>query len=113
MWGLPNGFGPVIFDGIDYVRIMSGYGSMIYELGVIGVALAGIISWTLIRGLKNGLVFGVSVSICMFSAIQPGSPMFIFVLACAMYASGKAEMWKLDVDGTVKKFFTETLRKRK
>jgi len=101
-YGLPRGFGPVIFDGIDYVRIMSGYGSIIFELGVLGVALVVLISRELICGLKNGLVFGVSVCICMFSAIQPGSPVFIFVLACAMYAGGKAALPKLNTDEFIK-----------
>ncbi len=110
-WGLPKGFGPVIFDGIDYVRIMSGYGAMIYELGVLGVALVALISRELIRGLKNGLVFGVSVCICMFSAIQPGSPMFIFVFACALYAGGKAELPKFDVDGFLKRLFVKKQEK--
>ena len=112
MWGLPKGFGPVIFDGTDYVRIMSGYGSAIYELGIIGVVLVVLLSYNLIRGLDNGLIFGVSVSVCMFSAIQLGSPVFIFVLACALHGREKTDMLKLDIDASVKKLLMFKRKKK-
>lgn len=112
MWGFPNGFGRIQINGIEYERIMSGYGAVIYELGILGIILILVITIIMVRGLKNGFVFGIGILICMFSAIQPGSPLFIFVFACALYAKDNAQMYKLDIDCVLKKVSSKLLSKK-
>lgn len=103
MWGLPNGFGQILISGQEHLRIMSGYGAVIYELGVVGILLVAALAWWMIRGLKNGFVYGIGITIIMFSAIQLGSPVFILVFACALYAQGRNNALTVNVDDWCKK----------
>ncbi len=108
-WGLPNGFGEIKLDGVVYTRIMSGFGSVIYEMGIVGLATVVLTSWVLIKGTKNGFVFGGSVIIIMFSAIQFGSPIFALLLANALYARGRSENITVNVTSYVKRIIDKLL----
>lgn len=102
-WGLPNGFGEIIIDGKLFLRVMSGFGSVIYELGIAGLLVVIMTSWVLIKGTRNGFVYGGGIIIIMFSAIQFGSPIFALALANALYARGRSENITVDAASYVKR----------
>lgn len=102
-WGLPGGFGEIVIHGVRYERIMSGFGAIIYELGVFGVALVLAIAWSFVRGLKNGFVLGGGIAIIMFSAVQLGSPIFVLVFTCALYAQGRVKQIPVDIGAWLKR----------
>jgi len=95
--GLPNGFGQIIVNGMGQPNLMTGYGAVIYEMGLVGVMLVTAITCYLIRGLKNGFVYGLGITIIMFSAIQLGSPAFALVLAYGLYAGKKLKPTDLTI----------------
>lgn len=74
--GLPHGF---MYTG----RIMSGYGAVLYELGIFGLAVIIMITRRLHRSF--GFPAAAAVSVVMFSAVQLASPTFIFLVAMAEY----------------------------
>ena len=76
--GMPNGF---MYSG----RLMSGYGAMMYELGIIGLAAVIIITSRLLKAF--GIQAAVAILIVMFSAVQLASPTFIFLVSVAEYVS--------------------------
>ena len=65
-------------------RIMSGYGSSLYELGVFGLLLPAIITrqlWVLYKErMRVFLVFAASINLLMMNAIPIGFPLFCFYL---------------------------------
>lgn len=79
-FGLPNGFGKTITNS---GRIMSGYGSILHELGIIG-AIIIIYIFNLISKSYNRAI-SISILITLFSAVQLGTPIFLFVFGYSIY----------------------------
>lgn len=74
-FGLPHGFSKFITpEG----RIMSGYGTLLHELGVVGLAYIFLI-YKKIKSSFN-MSYAMAITIVMFSAIQIGIPIFAFLL---------------------------------
>ena len=74
-FGIPNGFSKLITKA---GRIMSGYGSLLHEMGIFGLLII-IYFWKLIskaynRGLSTSLLF------TLFSAVQLGTPAFMLII---------------------------------
>lgn len=74
--GLPHGF--------SSVRIMSGYGAMIYEIGIIGVIMVGVF-FLIMYEKKNDGIIAISLSVMLFSAIQLANPLFSFYIGYCLY----------------------------
>lgn len=81
--GLPHGF-------MYEERIMSGYGAVLYELGIFGLAVIVMITKRLSRSF--GFPAAMAVSVVMFSAVQLASPTFIFLVAIAEYEAYKKKL---------------------
>lgn len=65
-------------------RIMSGFGGIIYELGIIGIFLIIFIMCILIKGLKHKEL-SIFLFIIYFSAIQISNPFLGVILGLALY----------------------------
>ena len=79
-FGIPNGFSKFITKG---GRIMSGYGSLLHEMGKFGVFII-IYFWKLINQAYNKAV-STSMLITLFSAVQLGTPVFLFIIGYSIY----------------------------
>lgn len=75
-----------MLSAIGDTTIMSGYGGVFYEMGWLSFLLYTPIFKALYKGNKEkfGCVIGITVSICMFSAIQLSSPLFGFYVGYCM-----------------------------
>ncbi|WP_395151026.1 hypothetical protein [uncultured Allofournierella sp.] len=79
--GIPHGF---IYEDFSF-RVESGYGTLLYEMGILGVIFIYIISKILYKGFKNNGPIFVCISAMMFSSVQFGNPMLSFILGYGMY----------------------------
>lgn len=79
-FGMPHGYAYFITRA---KRIMSGYGTLLHELGVIGLAYI-LIYFRYIKKAFN-ISFAIVITIVMFSAIQIGIPIFGFIVGMSMY----------------------------
>lgn len=75
-WGLPHGF--------SSTRIMSGYGAMGYELGIVGIAVT-ILFLAIMVNHKNDIFVAIGITIMLFSAVQLANPLFSFYIGYCMY----------------------------
>ena len=75
-WGFPHGF--------SSTRIMSGYGAMAYELGIVGIIMVLLFLAIMINGKKDIFV-AISVTIMLFSAVQLANPLFSFYIGYCLY----------------------------
>ncbi len=69
-------------------RIMSGYGAVLFELGIIGLILILCIIHILINynaNLKKRLVYTIFLSAIMFTALPIAFPLFSFILGTFVY----------------------------
>ncbi len=79
-YGFPHGY--AVF--ITYSkRIMSGYGAVLHELGIIGAFY--IVLWFVYISKAYDYSAAVAITIIMFSAIQVGNPIFCFFLGICIY----------------------------
>lgn len=78
--GLPNGF--IYADGR---RIMSGYGTPLYELGIVGVVLIVALIVICMKGFFPHWSKAIAITATMFAAIQLSSPTFSFLISVALY----------------------------
>jgi hypothetical protein len=87
-FGLPHGFSKFITpEG----RIMSGYGTLLHELGVVGLAYIFLI-YKKIKSSFN-VSYAMAITTVMFSAIQIGIPIFAFLLEFSgRYNADKTEV---------------------
>ncbi|MGL4671780.1 hypothetical protein [Cetobacterium sp.] len=74
-------------------RIMSGFGGIIYESGLIGIIFIGIIFFCLKKGLKNKEI-AIFIIIISFSAIQPSFPLNGFILGMSIFNLEKRRIHK-------------------
>ena len=67
-------------------RFMSGYGAMLYELGVLGI-IAIISIFNIIRTsyTKSGVAYALAITVVMFSAVQLAQPLFAFLVGYCIY----------------------------
>ncbi|WP_291246242.1 hypothetical protein [Fournierella sp.] len=79
--GLPHGF---VYEDFSF-RVESGYGTLLYELGILGVLFIWMISKVLYKGFNRNVPMFVCISAMMFSSVQFGSPMLSFLLGYGMY----------------------------
>ena len=82
-FGFPHGF--VLFKEYNHNRIMSGFGALLYEMGIIGLIYIVYIFKTIKSSFNVSYAF--SIIIIMFSAIQLGLPIFGFLTGFALYES--------------------------
>lgn len=87
-WGLPHGF--------SSVRIMSGYGAMIYETGIVGLGVVFLLFIAMLRG-KQGICVALGVTIMLFSAIQLANPLFDFFIGYCIYIASTTHQEVKDV----------------
>lgn len=68
-------------------RISSGYGSLMVEMGIFGVFLIILFAVVIYKGYfkSEGIVFAISVTCMMFSAIQLATPIFSLFLGYCMF----------------------------
>ncbi len=79
---IPRGFSQIIYGR---GRIMSGYGSLLYEMGFIGLVYIIVFFKSFMKTFDIGTA--ISLTIIMFSAIQIGIPIFSALLGICMYYS--------------------------
>lgn len=79
--GIPHGF---IYEDFSF-RVESGYGTLLYEMGIVGIVFIYIISKILHKGFKNNGPIFICISAMMFSSVQFGNPMLSFILGYGMY----------------------------
>jgi len=79
-FGIPHGF---VYEGMPGIRIMSGYGTLLYEMGVFGVILIVSVFRYLFRTFN--MAYAITITIVMFSAVQLGLPIFAFLIGFSMY----------------------------
>jgi len=86
--GFPHGF----YKPIGISRIMSGYGAVLYEMGVVGLTIILLPLFVFRKYYKNsfGLFFmwGTFFTALMFTATPIAFPMFGFMLGFLIYFSG-------------------------
>lgn len=78
--GLPHGY--LYLDG---ERIMSGYGTPLYELGWIGLILIVILIKVCFSGSRPHWSKAIAVTATMFAAIQLSSPTVAFYMSTSLY----------------------------
>lgn len=83
--GLPHGFIYKDFSFSKVNRIESGYGTLLYELGILGTLFIWMISKVLYKGFNKNIPMFVCISAMMFSSVQFGNPMLSFLLGYGMY----------------------------
>jgi hypothetical protein len=68
---------PVFFWVTEADRVMSGYGSLMFELGLVGVLMPAMVLWSFLRHREIELkIVGLTITATMFSAIPMAFPMF-------------------------------------
>ena len=73
-------------------RFMSGYGTMLYELGVLGIAAITSIFNIIKKSYeKSGIAYALSITIIMFSAVQLAQPLFAFFIGYCIYKQEKLQ----------------------
>lgn len=82
-FGLPLGFDYTQIGLSGTKRIMSGFGSVMCEMGWIGVILIVLLILVLVEGY--GKKIAISILFAMFSAVQLSSPTFALLIAIAMF----------------------------
>lgn len=84
--GIPYGY------SVD-IRLESGYGAAIYELGIVGLVMILIIWRTIYKGYPTqyAIVIANSITVIMFSAIQLSLPTFAFFIGYCMYYGKKSK----------------------
>lgn len=82
---MPHGFVYTDFSG----RIMSAYGTALYEFGFIGIYLIAFFSVAIYKGQDRSWPILIGVAAMMFSAVQLASPMFSFLLGYSMFEMRK------------------------
>lgn len=75
-FGLPHGFATFLREE---GRIMSGYGTLLHELGIVGLVYI-FLFYKKIK-LSFNVSYAMAITVVMFSAIQLGLPLFAFVLS--------------------------------
>jgi hypothetical protein len=75
-FGLPHGF--------SEVRLMSGYGAILYELGIFGI-LWIVLAAAIMSESRYGFIAAGAMSVIMFSGIQLACPMYAFFLGYCLY----------------------------
>lgn len=82
---VPHGFVYSDFSG----RIMSAYGTSLYEFGFIGIYLIVFFSVAIYKGQNKSWPILIGITAMMFSAVQLASPMFSFLLGYSMFEMRK------------------------
>jgi hypothetical protein len=80
---------PVFFWVTEADRVMSGYGSLMFELGIVGLIMPVMVLWSFLRQRDIELkIVGLTITATMFSAIPMAFPMFslLFGMSEAMRA---------------------------
>lgn len=90
-FGAPHGF---VYYDLDVSRIMSGYGTAMYELGWFGIWLVILLTNIIRKAYRKSWSKTLTITAVMFAAIQLGSPTFAFLIAVAIYK--KAHKYKLE-----------------
>lgn len=87
---LPFGF-TSIQNITGFSRIMSGFGAVIYEMGVIGIVLIAALIYIIIKAKyhQNHFVNAIFILILMFSAVQLASPLFSLYIGYCIYSENK------------------------
>ena len=88
--GIPGYF---LLNGFEVTgRFMSGYGVMLYELGILGiVAIISIFNIIKKSYEKSGIAYALSITIVMFSAVQLAQPLFAFFIGYCIYRQEKLQ----------------------
>lgn len=89
-YGIPGYF---ILNNFEVTeRFMSGYGTMLYELGVLGIAAITSIFNIIKKSYeKSGIAYALSITIIMFSAVQLAQPLFAFFIGYCIYKQEKLQ----------------------
>jgi hypothetical protein len=83
----------IIFPSLNSNKIMSGYGTVLFEIGIIGLLIIIIPYFFFILRTKNPLniSIGIFFSLFMFSAVQLSNPLFGFIYGYIIFLSCKNE----------------------
>lgn len=108
-FGLPNGYGNfqdyikeqlknpeyfILFENINighYVKVMSGYGMIFYELGIFGVLLPLLILYVARKSLgKPNILFAyILFNLILFTAISLSNALVLFIIGNFIYLNGR------------------------